>query len=47
MESQLVANWNLEFFDRLIDNIKGGDERMANVEKWDEFFLASRSKRCR
>jgi hydrogenase large subunit len=35
LESQLVANWNLEFFDTLINNIKGGDERMANMEKWD------------
>lgn len=35
LESQLVAQWNLEFFDTLINNIKNGDNRMANMEKWD------------
>ncbi|SFC93354.1 nickel-dependent hydrogenase large subunit [Flavobacterium phragmitis] len=35
LESQLVANWNLEFFDNLIDNIKKGDTKMANMEKWE------------
>ncbi len=35
LETALVANWNLEFYDNLINNIKGGDERMANMEKWD------------
>lgn len=35
IESQLVANWTLEFFDTLMNNIKNGDERMANMEKWD------------
>ncbi len=34
-ESALVANWGLEFFDQLILNIKNGDTRMANTEKWD------------
>jgi len=35
IETQLVANWTLEFFDTLMNNIKNGDERMANVERWD------------
>lgn len=35
LESQLVADWNLEFFDILMNNIKNGDTRMANMEKWD------------
>jgi len=36
LETQLVAGWNLEFFDALINNIKNGDERMSNMEKWEE-----------
>ena len=35
LESKLVAGWNLEFFDRLIENIKNGDTKMANMEKWE------------
>lgn len=35
IESQLVANWSLEFFDTLMNNIKNGDERMANMDKWE------------
>jgi hydrogenase large subunit len=35
LETQLVAGWNLEFFDTLINNIKNGDERMSNMEKWE------------
>ena len=35
LETQLVAGWNLEFFDTLIDNIKKGDTKMANMEKWE------------
>ncbi len=35
LETQLVANWTLEFYDTLISNIKNGDERMANTENWD------------
>ena len=36
LETKLVANWNLEFFDKMIDNIKKGDTKMANMEKWDK-----------
>ncbi|MDR1516788.1 MAG: nickel-dependent hydrogenase large subunit [Dysgonamonadaceae bacterium] len=44
LESKLVAQWNLEFYDRLITNIKNGDERMANMEKWDESTWAKEAK---
>ncbi len=30
-----AAGWALEFYDKLIANIKAGDTRMANMEKWD------------
>ncbi len=35
LESVLLADWGLEFYDQLINNIKKGDTRMANMEKWD------------
>ncbi len=35
IETKLVAGWTLEFFDTLMNNIKNGDERMANTELWD------------
>jgi hydrogenase large subunit len=35
IETQLVANWTMEFYDTLIRNIKNGDERMANTENWE------------
>jgi len=35
LESKLLADWGLEFFDQLINNIKKGDTRMANMEKWE------------
>ena len=34
LETKLMANWGLEFYDSLIANIKNGDERMANTDKW-------------
>ncbi|MDX2068514.1 MAG: nickel-dependent hydrogenase large subunit [Haliscomenobacter sp.] len=34
LEAQLVANWAQEFYDQLIQNIKLGDTRMANTEKF-------------
>ena len=36
LESKLNADWALECYDKLIANIKGGDSRMANQEKWKE-----------
>ncbi len=35
IESQLVANWTLEFYDQLLLNIKNGDTRMANMDLWE------------
>jgi len=35
LETKLVADWGLEFYDQLIRNIKNGDTRMANMEKWE------------
>jgi len=35
LETQLIANWSKEFYDQLLTNIKNGDTRMFNNEKWD------------
>jgi hydrogenase large subunit len=35
LESKLVAGWADEFFQQLISNIKNGDTRTANIEKWE------------
>lgn len=35
LETQLVANWTMEFYSQLMTNIKNGDSRMANAEKLD------------
>ena len=35
LESILVAQWGLEFYDQLINNLKNGDTRMANMEKFN------------
>ncbi len=35
IESQLVANWTMEFYDQLLLNIKNGDSRMANMDLWE------------
>lgn len=35
METVLVCDWADEFYNSLMNNIKNGDERMANTEKWD------------
>jgi hydrogenase large subunit len=35
LECKLVASWALDFYDQLIDNIKKGDTRMANTDKFD------------
>ena len=44
LETQLVAGWNLEFFDTLINNIKNGDTRMSNMEKWETSTWPSEAK---
>ncbi|MCU0445610.1 MAG: nickel-dependent hydrogenase large subunit [Microscillaceae bacterium] len=35
LEAILMANWALEFYNQLITNLKGGDTRMANIEKFE------------
>lgn len=35
LESVLIAQWAQEFYDDLITNIKNGDTRMANMEKFN------------
>lgn len=35
LESQLTAQWGLDFFDQLLTNIKNGDTRMADMSKFD------------
>lgn len=35
LEASLTAKWALEFYDQLIQNIKNGDTRMANMDKFD------------
>jgi hydrogenase large subunit len=35
LETQLIANWSMEFYDQLLANIKNGDTRMFNAEKWE------------
>ncbi|AEV97634.1 hydrogenase [Niastella koreensis] len=34
LESQLVTRWALDFYHQLVENIKNGDTRMANMEKF-------------
>lgn len=36
LESKLNADWALECYDQLVANLKGGDYRMVNNEKWEE-----------
>ena len=35
IETQLIAHWMKGFYDDLVTNIKNGDTRMFNGEKWD------------
>jgi hydrogenase large subunit len=35
LESILIADWAQEFYDQLITNIRNGDTRMANTEKFE------------
>ncbi|WP_373552157.1 nickel-dependent hydrogenase large subunit [Haliscomenobacter sp.] len=44
LEAQLVANWAQEFYDQLIQNIKLGDTRMANTEKFQPETWPAKTK---
>lgn len=35
LETLLIANWALEFYQELVNNIKNGNETMFNDEKWN------------
>lgn len=35
LETQLVADWTMDFYNQLMQNIKYGDTAMANTETWD------------
>jgi hydrogenase large subunit len=35
LETKLIAGWSKEFYAQLLANIKNGDARMFNGEKWD------------
>ncbi len=35
IETKLVANWSKEFYQTLLSNIKNGDTRMFNKDKWE------------
>ncbi|MGE5354966.1 MAG: nickel-dependent hydrogenase large subunit [Deltaproteobacteria bacterium] len=35
LETILTSRWGLEFYNSLLTNIKNGDTKMANMEKWD------------
>ena len=35
LETILTGRWGLEFYNSLLTNIKNGDTKMANMEKWD------------
>jgi len=35
LETRLIARWAREFYSQLLTNIKNGDTRMFNGEKWD------------
>ncbi len=35
IETQLISGWSKEFYSQLISNIKNGDTRMFNNEKWE------------
>lgn len=44
IETQLVANWTMEFYDTLMLNIKNGDSRMANMDHWEPDTWESESR---
>ncbi|MDH3718705.1 MAG: nickel-dependent hydrogenase large subunit, partial [Planctomycetota bacterium] len=35
LETRLIARWALEFYEQLLSNIKNGDTRMFNRDKWE------------
>ena len=44
IETQLVANCTMEFYNTLMTNIKNCDERMANMDSWEPSTWPSEAK---
>jgi hydrogenase large subunit len=44
IETKLIAGWTMEFYNQLLANIKNGDSRMANTEKWDPKTWSAEAK---
>ena len=44
LETILIANWALEFYDSLLGNIKNGDSRMFDNSKWEPSTWPSEAK---
>jgi hydrogenase large subunit len=44
LETKLVASWAKEFYHQLLANIKNGDSRMHNNERWDPSTWPSEAK---
>ena len=44
IDAKLSSKWGLEYYDELIANIKNGDTRMANMEKWEPNSWPEESK---
>jgi hydrogenase large subunit len=44
LETRLVAGWAKEFFGALVSNIKNGDTRMVNNERWDPATWPAQAK---
>ena len=44
LETKLISGWALEFYDQLINNIRNGDTRTFNNEKWEPKMWPSEAK---
>ena len=44
IETKLVADWSKEFYSTLLSNIKNGDTRMFNKEKWEPDTWPAKAK---
>lgn len=44
IDAKLAANWGQEFYDQLLTNIKNGDERMANMDRWEPETWPAKAK---
>lgn len=44
LETKLIAEWALEFYDSLLGNIKNGDSRMFDNSKWEPSTWPAESK---